>query len=186
MIETQTASHLKRKATIGLAALTLTFTQVAAAGEDLWTTGQETTVAPEQTAATSRPHTQASSIGISIGEHVTFKGIGTVFYAGRAGGEVYFASNNIPGGLTWPEALEACQKKGDGWALPTLEQLHLLYRHSDELDLYGLGVEPTSGNWYWSASSYDKDNAWRERFYDGHQLYTKKRYAARARCVRVY
>lgn len=166
--------------------LALPLSVASYASDDLWDTGSEPRpeVPASQEAVQKRSPT--SSIGIAIGEYVTFKGVGTVFYAGRAGGDVYFASSDIPGGLTWREALEACQKKGGGWSLPSLDQLHLLYRHSDELDLYGLGVEPTSGNWYWSSSVYDQENAWRERFYDGHQLYTKKRYAARTRCVRVY
>lgn len=178
--------RIKRVTLACLAVMSLPMSALASAEEDLWSNTADAPTAQQAEPEARKTTSVTSSIGIGLGEYVTFKGVGTIFYAGRAGGDVYFASNDIPGGLTWPEAMEACRRKGAGWALPTLDQLHLLYRHSDELDLYALGVEPTSGNWYWSSSVYDEENAWRERFFDGHQLYTKKRYAARARCARVY
>lgn len=127
-----------------------------------------------------------SSIGVHIGNYVTFKGVGTVFYAGWAEGDVYFADTDEPGGFTWENAIGACHGRGEGWTLPSLDQLNLLYINSVDIDLIAAGIEPTSGNWYWSASPYDSVSAWRERFYDGHQQPIKKHFAARVRCVRVY
>jgi predicted small lipoprotein YifL len=128
----------------------------------------------------------ASSHGVAIGSYVTFQGVGTVFYAGRSGGDVYFSDVEEPGVFDWEGALAACGRKGPGWSLPTADQVTLLYTNGDEIDLVAKDVRNTQSYWYWSSSSDDREYALRVRPFDGLQQHIKKKFAARVRCVRVY
>jgi len=127
-----------------------------------------------------------SSTGVALGGYVTFQGVGTLFYAGRSGGEVYFSDVEEPGVYDWEGALAACGKKGAGWSLPTADQVSLLYVNGEEIDLLAKDVRNTQSYWYWSASAEGPDYALRVRAFDGLQQPIKKKYAARVRCVRVY
>lgn len=128
----------------------------------------------------------AVAVGAEIGNYVRFQGVGTVFYAGQAGGEVYFAELDEPGVFAWEEALEACSKKGQGWSVPTAPQLSLLSKNSEQINFIEKDIRGTQGYWYWSASSVDSEFAMRYRAYDGLKQPIKKKFAARVRCVRVY
>lgn len=128
-----------------------------------------------------------SSVGVEIGNTVRFRGVGDVFFAGIHDGlDVYYSSMDEPGGYDWDKALTACDRKGDGWLLPTRGELDLLMEHKESMGLISKGIDPSSGSWYWSASSESEEAAWRQRFSDGMQQPLKKIFSARVRCVRVY
>ncbi|NLC22185.1 MAG: DUF1566 domain-containing protein [Halomonadaceae bacterium] len=129
---------------------------------------------------------ERSATGLAIGDWVRFSGVGTVFFAGHAKGDVYFADRDEPGGHSWERALDACSRKGPGWQLPAREQLDLLNNNATKIFLHEKGINASSGNWYWSATSINEDEAWRQRFSDGFQQPLKKRFSARVRCIRVY
>lgn len=64
------------------------------------------------------------------------------------------------GKMTWDEAVEEVKKLGDGWRLPTILELHLIYNSElkDNFKTY---------NCYWSLSEYDSDSVLIFYFYYG-------------------
>lgn len=148
--------------------------------QDLWGASP-----PAAQAAPAKP-SAGSSTGAVIGQYIRFQGVGTVFYAGNSGGEVYFSELDEPGVFVWDDALEACGRKGIGWSVPTAAQLALLHRHGDRINLVEKDVRNTQAYWYWSSSAVDSEYALRVRAFDGLQQPIKKKFAARVRCVRVY
>jgi len=40
---------------------------------------------------------------------------------------------DLVGKMTWEEAKKACEKLGDGWRLPTIEELQFMYNKRDEI-----------------------------------------------------
>ena len=144
-------------------------------------------VGSEPQEAISPPKPKVLSLaGVELGQVVTFRGVGEVFYAGSYDGlDVYFSAIDEPGAYDWKEALNACDRKGEGWLLPTEGELNLIFENKEDLDLNNKGIKASSGNWYWTASD-SEEAATIQRFSDGFQQPQKKIYAARVRCVRVY
>lgn len=135
----------------------------------------------------AEPEKEVSSSGVGLGNWVTFKGVGEVFYAGTAdGASVYFGKLDEPGGYEHNKAADTCTLKGAGWVLPTKSQLNLLYTNRDEINLIDKGLSVSSANWYWSRTLFDTDSAWRQRLTDGYQQQLKLKFFARVRCARVY
>ena len=166
-------------APLTLALLTM-LCAASVSAQDLWgATPSAAQAAPAKPSA-------GSSTGAVIGQYIRFQGVGTVFYAGNSGGEVYFAELDEPGVFVWEDALEACGRKGIGWSVPTAPQLALLHRHRDRINLVEKDVRETQAYWYWSSSAVDSEYALRVRAFDGLQQPIKKKFAARVRCVRVY
>jgi len=85
---------------------------------------------------------------------------------------------NAPTQMTWDEATAYCSNLGDGWRLPTKDELALMYQHKDELGGCGKG-------WLWSSSlNGNGSDAWEQRFSDGNQDYNYKDYRFGVRAVR--
>ena len=57
------------------------------------------------------------------------------------------------GKMSWHEAVEAVKKLGDGWRLPTILELHLIY-NSDLKDKF------KTDDYYWSSSEGFSFSAW--------------------------
>jgi tyrosyl-tRNA synthetase len=72
--------------------------------------------------------------------------------------EVY--PNNIVGEYTWDEAVDACKKLGDGWRLPTQEELHLMWRNNENIGNF-------VADYYWSSSESNTENALIQDLSDG-------------------
>lgn len=125
-----------------------------------------------------------SSIGAPAGMAVNFRDVGRVFYAGNSGGEVYFSDTDEQGPYRWLEAVQRCESKGSGWKLPTADQLNLLTQ--DDIDLAAVGINASSGTWYWSSTISSDGYSIRQRFLDDMTQPVKHKFAARVRCVRVY
>jgi len=67
------------------------------------------------------------------------------------------------GEMNWNEAKEACAKVGDGWRLPTKDELNILYENMDKIG--GFTDEE-----YWSSTEGDFYNrACTQIFYHGYQ-----------------
>lgn len=64
------------------------------------------------------------------------------------------------GKMTCDEARKACEKLGDGWRLPTIEELHFMYNKRDEIGGFKDGF-------YWSGTEGDNVNAWYFNFTNG-------------------
>jgi len=70
---------------------------------------------------------------------------------------------NAPTRMTWDEAITYCSNLGDGWRLPTKDELALMYEHKAELGGFGEG-------WLWSSSQNNYGSyAWVQLFSDGDQ-----------------
>lgn len=61
---------------------------------------------------------------------------------------------------TWGEAKKACEKLGDGWRLPTIEELKFIYVNRDKLGNFKADI-------YWSSTEHVDDGAWYVDFRDG-------------------
>ena len=92
--------------------------------------------------------------------------------------EVY--PKNLDGAYIWNDAIAACEALGDGWHLPTKEELNLLFSNKEKIDGFKEGV-------YWSCSEYSTTNAWNQDWasgYPGYQTSNGKADALYVRAVR--
>ena len=66
------------------------------------------------------------------------------------------------GDYNWDDANELCEELGDGWRLPTREELNLMYLNSSL-------IKGFSADYYWSSSEYVNYYAWAQSFSFGTQ-----------------
>ncbi len=66
---------------------------------------------------------------------------------------IEIAEKDFPEKMNWEDAKKACEKLGEGWRLPTKNELKILFRKKDKIG--GL-----SDCYYWSSSEYGDDKAW--------------------------
>ena len=85
---------------------------------------------------------------------------------------------DLEGRRTWCEAKEACAKLGDGWRLPTKDELNEIYGRKDTV----VGLTNFS---YWSSTEYDNHNAWKQNLGSGSQSTNYKNYINYVRAVRT-
>ncbi|MHA8083167.1 hypothetical protein ACST14_07075 [Aquirufa sp. A-Brett2-15D] len=84
----------------------------------------------------------------------------------------------FPNSMNWREALNACKELGDGWKLPSKEQLDILYKNKDEIGGF-------VNDAYWSATKTGDYEAWRQYFSDGDQVLTPNYSVGYVRAIRV-
>ena len=82
------------------------------------------------------------------------------------------------GQMTWNEAKEACVNLGDGWRLPTKDELNLIYENKDVVGGF-------ANNYYWSSTELGNDGAWVQSFPNDSQNYGSKGYPSYVRAVRA-
>ena len=66
-------------------------------------------------------------------------------------GNLEIAQNDFPNKMNWLESKSACTKLGDGWRLPSIEELNLLYKERNTIggfkyDIYWSSTEVSSNN----------------------------------------
>jgi len=63
--------------------------------------------------------------------------------------------------MPWQEAMDYCESLGDGWKLPTVEELQSVLDYTKLSPAIKLDV-PVQSDWYWSSTVYvgDTDFAW--------------------------
>ena len=73
-----------------------------------------------------------------------------------------YKSGNVTSEMRWRTAMEACANLGDGWGLPTKDELNVLYENKDEIG----GFSPRT---YWSSTTapHMKKFAWTQHFQTG-------------------
>lgn len=78
--------------------------------------------------------------------------------------------------MTWDEAMSYAKSLGDGWRLPTIEELKYAYNN----------VQGFQSSYYWSSSTYAQDinDAWGVNFSYGYVNYGSKADSLYVRCVR--
>jgi hypothetical protein len=79
--------------------------------------------------------------------------------------------------ITWHDAVDYVKSLGDGWRLPTRDEL---------IDAYDISVRGFMSYYYWSSSTYAQgtNNAWVVHLYNGKVLNSGKTYYYYVRCVR--
>ena len=77
--------------------------------------------------------------------------------------------------MNWNDAKKACAVLGNGWRLPTKDELNLVYLNKDKIGGF-------ANNYYWSSTEFDIDVAWVQNFFQGYENYGTKlnRYYVRA------
>ena len=76
---------------------------------------------------------------------------------------VQVAKEDFPKSLSWDDAMAACQNLGNGWRLPSKEELEEMYSQ-----LHKQGKGNFQKDFYWSSSLDNSGNAWVVNFDDGY------------------
>jgi hypothetical protein len=79
--------------------------------------------------------------------------------------------------MNWDDANGACNNLGNGWRLPTIKELNLMFKNK-----YKIGGFVK--DYYWSSTEGDNVRAWRYIFHDGNQEYGYKGSDGYVRAVR--
>jgi len=91
--------------------------------------------------------------------------------------EVY--SKDLEGRFAWAEAKEACEALGEGWRLPTKNELNEMYKKRDDIGGF-------ASDHYWSSTENGNYSAWTQDFSKGHQFsFTKNHGILSVRAVRA-
>ena len=77
-------------------------------------------------------------------------------------GDIEVAYNHFPNELMWNDAVKACTDLGNGWRLPTKDELNFLYENKDKIG--GFAKE-----FYWSSAELNNSNVWMQAFVHGYQ-----------------
>jgi len=91
-------------------------------------------------------------------------GYETFTYVGET---MQVAKEDFPNEMNWYNAMSACQNLGNGWRLPSIDELKAMY---EQLHTKGKGNFRTNV-WYWSSSEDDASIAWYFYFGDGKANY---------------
>ena len=78
---------------------------------------------------------------------------------------------------SWGDAKKVCEDLGDGWKLPTKEELHVMW-------LNRASIGGFADAYYWSSSEYLSNYAWGQDFYNGYQNFNYKNNTYYVRPVR--
>ena len=82
-------------------------------------------------------------------------------------------------GMSWNNAKEACEALGDGWRLPSKDELNILYRNRDKIG--GL-----TGFNYWSSTEVSTGLAWYQNLTLGTQSSNYGYHTYSVRAVRSF
>ena len=94
-------------------------------------------------------------------------------------GNLLVAQNDFPNLMKWNETKVACNFLGNGWRLPTKEELYKLYQNKDTIGGF-------KNQFYWSSTA-DLNYfffAWFQDFNDGNQFNVDDYYTCYVRAVR--
>ena len=95
-------------------------------------------------------------------------------------GNLEVAQYDFPNKMNWYEANRAFHKLGDGWRLPTKDELNTLYQNKTAIG----GFE---NDFYWSSTqSINLVTAWFQNFYDGGQYSNGKDDTYYVRAIRAF
>ena len=81
------------------------------------------------------------------------------------------------GQYSWNYAKIMCAELGDGWRLPTKEELNLMYLNRGAIGGFAAA-------YYWSSSEFNYCLAWNQFFNYGNQYHSNKNYTYFVRAVR--
>ena len=93
-------------------------------------------------------------------------------------GNLEVMTENLEGSKDWFEAVKACADLGDGWRLPTKEELKMLYENRDKIGGF-------ADYGYWSSTESGSSDAWLRSFVMAdNQFAAPKSFAGTVRTVR--
>jgi hypothetical protein len=78
----------------------------------------------------------------------------------------------------WENAKKLCKSLGNGWRLPTREELHVMWLNRKSIGGFAAA-------YYWSSSEVDGNYAWNQSFYNGDQYGLNKANSYYVRAVRA-
>ena len=81
--------------------------------------------------------------------------------------------------MSWDDAKKACADLGDGWRLPTKDELNVLYENKDEIGGFANGL-------YWSYTEGDLGLGWKQFFGKGLLPRDDKYLGGYVRAVRAF
>jgi hypothetical protein len=95
-------------------------------------------------------------------------------------GNLEVAEKDFPEKTYWDDAVKKCDDLGNGWRLPTKDELDILYQNKNKI-----GGFASEG--YWSSTENElKDQAWLQLFDTGPQFYLVKNARYYVRAVRTF
>lgn len=92
-------------------------------------------------------------------------------------GNIEIANNDCSFTKNWEEAKRYCEELGNGWRLPTKNELDILYKNK-------ISINGFSNSGYWSSTEDIYNFAWGQGFSDGKQAIAKKDICLNVRPVR--
>lgn len=137
-----------------------------------------------QQPAYSQPSQSSYSKTYKVGDYYDANGKqGVVFVVTPDGRRGKIVGLNDLGIMDWNSAVSACCNLGNGWRLPSEDELLAIYKVKSTLDstLAAVGDE-LSFAWHWSSIECGSDCAWFVDLSNGDTLYIDKYYY---RCVRA-
>jgi hypothetical protein len=87
------------------------------------------------------------------------------------------AQYDLPKKLNYTDAKDGCKDLGEGWRLPTKDELNILYINKNELGNF-------TDNNYWSISTNNGSGAWSQNFSTSFQNLILISYSYNARCIK--
>jgi len=94
-------------------------------------------------------------------------------------GNLEIAPNDFPSDMNWQDAKNACEKLGNGWRLPSKDELNILYKNKDKIGGF-------ASYDYWSSTEFDNGFAWYRNFDDGSQSFYNKYDTGYVRAIRAF
>jgi uncharacterized protein (TIGR02145 family) len=92
-------------------------------------------------------------------------------------GNLVVAQFDFPKEMYWGESKKACESLGDGWRLPTKDELNILYQNRDKIGGF-------NGFAYWSSTELNVEDAWTIFFKFGSNGSQNSMHKANKNCVR--
>ena len=92
-------------------------------------------------------------------------------------GDIEVAEYDFPIPKNWDNALIACRKLGNGWRLPTINELKYMYQNRNKI---GNFVK----SYYWSSNEYNNENGWDLYFENGSEGGNDKKNTIYVRAIR--
>jgi antitoxin component YwqK of YwqJK toxin-antitoxin module len=96
----------------------------------------------------------------------------------KAGGVLLVGHEDL-GEMNWEDAMAACEAMGDGWHLPTKDELNVLYQNKDAIGGFTDDCD-------WSSTKANDVSAWFQVFSDGYQGFNGKYHNYYVRAVRAF
>ena len=93
-------------------------------------------------------------------------------------GKLEVAQNDFPNPVNWDDAKKACAELGDGWRLPTKDELDFLNKNKKKIGGF-------AEDFHWSSSEIDNNLVWSQDFGFAMELDSDKEFLCYVRAVRT-